>query len=441
MLAGVSGTVEKTVVSLYRVPEIRYYVLEKKMEAETMHVLKGRLVDLEEGRLIEKGLVAFKEDCILYAGEEDGYSVQEGTEVISVGEGTILPGFIDCHAHLTGEEDAGSFANGRLFGDQLLGAAYQLELLLEAGFTSVRDMSEAGLYLARGVERGVLRGPRIVPGGKVLGITSGHVDSCIEQDRAYYNAHDHLSYLMDGPDDCVRGVREQFRMGAKFIKICATGGVSSPTDRVDDVQFSPEELRAIVGEAKRHHSYVTAHCTGFEGAYQALLAGVECIEHGVMLTQREIDLMAEKQVPLVSTLDISLHVANIPGFPDWMHQKAVQCRDNNLRTIEMAKKAGIRIAFGSDYSNSKNTPYRRLGKEFLAMQEAGMSPLECLKAGTIDAALVMREEKLGLLKEGWHADLVVCDGNPLEDLSCVADADHIRFVAAKGKIVKNCYMR
>ncbi|MBQ6563185.1 MAG: amidohydrolase family protein [Clostridia bacterium] len=403
-----------------------------------MHVLKGRLLDLEAGRIVEKGLVAYENDCILYAGEADGFPVTEEMSITEAGTGTILPGLIDCHAHLTGEENAGSFANGRLFGDQLLGGAYQLGLLLESGFTSVRDMSEAGLYLSRGVERGVIPGPRIIPGGKVLGITSGHVDSSIEQDRDYYNAHDHLSYLMDGPDECVRGVREQFRMGAKFIKICATGGVSSPTDRIDDVQFSPEELRAIVGEAKRHHSYVTAHCTGYEGAYQALLAGVECIEHGVMLTQREIDLMAEKKVPLVSTLDISLHVANIPGFPDWMHQKAVQCRENNLRTIEMARKAGIRIALGTDYSNSKNTPYRKLGKEFLAMQEAGMSPVECLRAGTIHAAHVLRVEKLGLLKEGWHADIVVCDGNPLDTLSCVADAEHIRFVAAKGKIVKNC---
>ena len=342
-----------------------------------------------------------------------------------------------CHAHLTGEEDAGEYAGGKLFGDQLLGAAWQLGRILDSGFTGVRDMSEAGLYLSRAVERGVLEGPRIVPGGKVLGITSGHVDSCIEQDREYFNAHDHLSYLMDGPDDCVRGVREQFRMGAKFIKICATGGVSSPTDRVDDVQFSPEELRTIVGEAKRHHSYVTAHCTGYEGAYQALLAGVECIEHGVMLTQREIDLMAERQVPLVTTLDISLHVADIPGFPDWMHRKALQCRENSLRSYAMARKAGICIALGTDYSNSNNTPYRSLGKEFLAMEEAGFSRLEALRAGTVNAAKVMRVDRLGLLKTGYHADIVVCDGDPLEDLHCVSGAEHIRIVVAGGRVVRS----
>jgi len=402
-----------------------------------MNVIKGRMIDVENEVVIEEGLVAFEGERIAYAGAAQDYAIPEDAQVYDAGEGTILPGFIDVHAHLTGGEDAGSFGNGRLFGDQLIGGVYQLGELLKSGFTGIRDMSEAGLYLSRGVERGAITGPRIVPGGKVLGITSGHVDFYPHQTKEYYNETDHLSYLCDGPDECVRAVREQFRMGAKFIKICATGGVSSPTDRIDDVQFSPEELRAIVGEAKRHHSYVCAHCTGYEGAYQALLAGVECIEHGVALTQREIDLMAEKDVPLVTTLAVSLHVANIPGLPDWMHQKAVQCRENNIRTIEMARRAGVRIALGTDYSNSKNTSFLKIGREFESMVEAGMTNMEAVKAGTINAAQVMRVDELGALKAGWLADIAVCDGNPIEDISCIGNAEHIRFVVANGRIVKN----
>lgn len=400
-------------------------------------VLTGRLIDGLGGPPVERGLLAFEEEQILYAGPAEGYAIPEGAEVYDVGAGSILPGFIDVHAHLTGDEDAGGFAGGRCFGDQLLGGVYQLGLLLEAGFTGIRDMSEAGLYLSRGVERGAITGPRIVPGGKVLGITSGHIDLAPQLGPEDYNRTDHLSMLCDGPDGCVRAVREQFRMGAKFIKICATGGVSSPTDRVDDVQFSPEELRAIVEEARRHHTYVTAHCTGYEGAYQALLAGVSCIEHGVMLTQREIDLMAERDIPLVSTLWVSLHVADLPGIPEFSRQKARTCAEYNRRTIAMARERGVRIALGTDFSNSPNTPYLKLGREFEAMVEAGMTEMEAIQAGTLHAAQVMGVDKLGALADGWLADVAVTDGNPLEDISCLADAARITFVSANGKMVKN----
>lgn len=400
-------------------------------------LLKGRVIDAVSETAIEHGAVLIEGERILYAGEDSGCPKTDA-ETYSYKNGTILPGFIDVHAHLCGNENAGSFAGGKMFGDQLIGAVYQIGLLLDAGFTGIRDMSEAGLYLSRGVERGIIRGPRIVPGGKVLGITSGHVDSGPHLTKEYINAHDHLSMLCDGPDDCIRAVREQFRMGAKFIKICATGGVSSPTDRVDDVQFSPEELQAIVGEAKRHHSYVCAHCTGYEGAYQALLAGVECIEHGVMLTQREIDVMAEKNIPLVSTLSVSLGVANIPGLPDWMHEKALLCAENNKKTIAMARKAGIRIALGTDFSNSKNTPYLENGKEFEAMVRGGMTPMESIKAGTIHAAYVMRmDDQIGSLEAGKLADVVVVDGDPLSDIFCLTHADHVKMVIKNGRIEKN----
>ena len=400
-------------------------------------LLKGRMIDVIGGETIDPAAVLVEGNKITYAGPAAGCPRVEA-QVLEAGEGTILPGFMDVHAHLTGDEDAGSFAGGELLGDQIIGAVYQAGLLLDAGFTGLRDMSEAGLYVSRGVARGAIRGPRIVPGGKVLSITSGHVDMHPGMTKEYFNAHDHLSMLCDGPDDCVRAVREQFRQGAKFIKICATGGVSSPTDRVDDVQFSPEELRAMVEEAHRHHSYVTAHCTGYEGAYQALLAGVECIEHGVFLTQREIDLMAEKNVPLVSTLAVSLGVANIPGLPDWMHAKAVACAEGNIKTIAMARKAGLCIAFGTDYSNSKNTPYPENGSEFRAMLKAGMTHLEALRAGTINAAKVMRmEEEVGSLTAGKLADIVIADGDPLTDIECLTHADHIRLVVKDGKIEKN----
>ena len=402
------------------------------------YVLKGRVITAVSDAAIENGMVVVNGERIEYVGEYDASRLPEGAEVFDAGSGTVLPGFIDCHAHLTGEEDAGSFADGKLFGDQLLGAAYQCGLILDAGFTGLRDMSEAGLYLSRAVERGVLRGPKIMPGGRVMGITSGHVDLDMSMTKEEFNRSNHLAYVVDGVDDCIRGVREQFRMGAKFIKICATGGVSSPSDRVDDVQFSPEELRAIADEAKRHHSYVTAHCTGYEGAYAALRAGIDCIEHGIFLTRREIDIMKEMDATLVTTLAVSLGVANIPGLPDWMAKKTKACAEANVRTIQMAREAGIRIAFGSDYSNSENSPYKSLGSEFRAMTRAGMTNMEAIKAGTINAAyLMMTDEETGSLEEGKLADIVIVDGDPLTDIDVLTDADHVKLVMLNGRIEKN----
>lgn len=405
------------------------------------YILKGRLIDGNSDGAVEDGLVAVCGSQIAYAGPAVDFDMDcSGVPVYEAGGGTILPGFIDCHAHLCGEEDAGSFAGGKFFGDQLLGSAYQCGLLLDAGFTGIRDMSENGLYLSRAVERGILRGPKIMPGGKVLGITSGHVDLSPHMSKKSFNQTSHLCRLIDGPDDCIQGVREQFRAGARFIKICATGGVSSPTDRLDDVQFSPEELKAIAEEANRHHTYVCAHCTGNEGAYQALLAGITCIEHGIYLTQREIDLMKELDATLVTTLCVSLGVANIPGLPDWQAKKVKTCAKANIETIHLAKNAGIRIALGTDFSNSPNSPYLENGKEFEAMTRAGMTNMEAIKAGTINAAhLLMAEDKVGSLETGKLADIVIVDGNPLTDINCLTHADHVKLVMVDGVIKKNTF--
>ncbi len=395
------------------------------------YILKGRIIDGISDSPIEDGIVAIEEDKIAFVGKASDFNIPKDVQVIEAD--TILPGFIDCHTHLVGLSHSGSYADGRLFGDLLLGAAYETGQLVDAGFTGVRDMSEQGFYLSRAQKRGILRSPKIMPGGRCLSITGGHGDMWPYMSKDAENQDNPVEILCDGVDECIMAVREQFRKGAEFIKILATGGVSSPTDRVDDVQFSPEELRAIVEEAKRRHVYVTAHCTGNEGAYQALLAGVKCIEHGVMLTQREIDLMKEKDIPLVSTLYVSLSCAKLTNKPDWFMEKAKLCAEANLNTIEMARKAGIRIVFGTDFTRDFLTN----GREFTAMTEAGMTPMEAIRAATINGAYVMRKDDVtGSLETGKLADIVLAKGNPLEDITCIADAKNITHVFMEGKKVK-----
>lgn len=398
------------------------------------YILKGTIIDGVSSKPVDNGVVAITQDKISYVGSSENFELAEDVPVFSAQ--TILPGFIDCHIHLSGGEDAGESGDRASFGDTLLGAAYQAGILLDAGFTSIREMSEQGLYLARAQARGKLRAPRIIPGGRCLSVTSGHGDGGPEFTKEEVNKKSSTCMLCDGVDECTLAARMQFRKGAKFIKVFATGGVSSPTDNLDDIQFSFEELEAIVAEARRHHTYVTAHCTGNEGAYQALLAGVECIEHGVMLTQREIDLMAEMDVPLVTTLYVSRLCANLDG-PDWFKEKAAKCYAAHVNTIAMARKAGLCIALGTDFSNSHNTPYRHQGREFEAMVASGMTNMEAIQAGTINAARVIRmHDQIGSLETGKLADIVLLDGDPLTDIKILTDSVHVTAVFQSGTKVK-----
>lgn len=207
------------------------------------YILKGRLIDSLSDHAIEHGLVAVEGSRIVYAGDENGFDENAfdtvSATIIEASDKTILPGFIDCHAHLTGEENAGAFADGKVYGDQLLGAAYQCGLLLDAGFTGIRDMSENGLYLSRAVDRGILRGPKILPGGRILGITSGHTDMDPSISKEEFNRRDHMSRLVDGPWDCVQGVREQFRAGARLSRSVPPEAYLRPRTALTTCSFPP----------------------------------------------------------------------------------------------------------------------------------------------------------------------------------------------------------
>jgi imidazolonepropionase-like amidohydrolase len=353
--------------------------------AEKKAVL-GRYVDVINGTVIEDGAILVDGKNIIFAGKQADAPLTKEHECFSMEGGTILPGFIDCHAHIFGSEDYMAVPRDRM----VLKAAYDMKALLESGFTAARDNV--------------------------------------------------LTYLMDGTTECLKGVRKQFREGAQFIKICATGGVSSMSDGLEDVQFSDEELKAIVEEANRHGSYVAAHCSGLAGAKQALEAGIKTVEHGIHLDEECVEIMKQNDCSLVTTLDISFHVGDMPGLPEYMAVKAKQCAKTNRKSLELVHKAGINVALGTDYSNDEksHTKYKYIGKEFKAICDGGYTEMESLQIGTINGAKVMRmEDKIGSLEAGKFADIVIVEGNPLEQIEALADADHIRFVMKEGKIYKN----
>lgn len=397
--------------------------------------VSGRYVDVINGKVIEDGVILVEGKHIIYAGEKKDAPLHRDYESFCLEGGTILPGFIDCHAHICGMENYLAVPESRL----ILKAAYDMKVLMDSGFTAARDMTRISASLKWAVEHGYMDGPHIMPGGQVLSITSGHGDS--DTNYPYEYARDNvMTYLMDGAEGCLKGVRKQFREGAEFIKICATGGVSSMADGLEDVQFSDEELKVIVEEANRHGTYVAAHCSGLAGARQALKAGIKTVEHGIHLDEECVELMKKNDCSLVTTLDISFHVGDMPGLPEYMAVKAKQCAAANRISIDLVHKAGINVALGTDYGNDENanTGYKYIGKEFKAICDGGFNEMESLQIGTINGAKVMKmEDKIGSLDAGKFADIVIVEGDPLSDITVLSDADHVRLVMKEGKVYKN----
>ncbi len=399
-------------------------------------ILYGRVIDAVADEAIENGMVVVEGEKIIYTGARGGYQ-PDGTETVYEPEnGTIMPGFIDAHAHLNGTESV--HRSGDTPYELLLTTVRDLKDLVDAGVTGVREMSAFGGALKKAIEAGNITGPRIMPGGRVMSISSGHCDFDPTLTPQETNRRDLTGCLVDGPEDCYRMTRQQFREGAEFIKICATGGVSSAVDDFNDIEFSPEEIKVIVEEAARHNTYVTAHCTGTEGTKAAIRNGVKCIEHGVLLDEECVQMMAEKNIPLVTTLSVSLGLADMTGLPDYMMRKAKKLGDASKHSFALAHQYGIRVALGTDYSNSPNTPFKEIGKEFYSLTRCGYSNMEAIKAGTINGAYLMKSaDKFGSLEAGKLADLVIVNGNPLEDIKLLADADNIGLVMIGGDVKKN----
>jgi len=401
-----------------------------------VYIFYGQVINAVSDEPIRNGMVAVENDRIVYVGEKGGFTVPEGAVIYEKENATIMPGFIDAHAHLVGTDSVNRAGDTPY--DALIATIKDLSVLVDAGITGCRDMGRFGKHLKLAMEKGTIKSPRIMPGGRVMSPSAGHVDLEPEIPVDVYNEKSLIGYLADGTEGCLKGVRQMFREGAEFIKICATGGVSSAVDKLDDVQFSDEELRVIVDEAARHGTYVAAHCSGTAGTLQALKAGVKCIEHGIMLDEECIRLMKENDATLVTTLSISLGISEMTGLPDYMMKKAQNVKNFSMRSFAMAREAGIRVALGTDYSNTRNSPYREIGKEFYSLTRCGYSPMEAIKAGTINGTYLMKNDSItGSLESGKLADLVVVGGNPLDDIRILADSDNIKLVMIGGAVQKD----
>ena len=356
--------------------------------------------------------------------------------------GFILPGFFDTHVHLLFEGFNMVRDMQAPFSLRFYKSIDYMRRTLEAGVTSVRDAGGADAGVKQSVEDGDVLGPRMQISVSVLTITGGHGDGWMLSGNEWelFPAYPGFPHgRVDGAEHVRQKVRQVLRAGAEVVKVCATGGVLSPTDHPEFIQFSPQELRVIVEEAAfRRGVKVMAHAQGAEGIKNAVRAGIHSIEHGVYLDDEAIDLMLEHGTYLVPTLLAPLGVLEVGesgGMPDYGLRKAREVVEIHSQSISKAHQAGVKIAMGTD---SAVTPHGQNLRELGLMVSIGMSPMEAIVASTsIAAACLGWDDRLGTLESGKLADLILVKDDPLKNIRSLENVDNISLVMKDGKIVKN----
>ncbi|WP_328608445.1 amidohydrolase family protein [Amycolatopsis sp. NBC_00345] len=333
-----------------------------------------------------------------------------------------VPGLIDCHVHVTAvSADLGSVAD-RSPAYVAAQASHLLADMIARGFTSVRDVGGADFGLAAAVSQGLFAGPRIFFGGKALSQTGGHGDLRPEG-RDVHDQHyavPGLGRVCDGVDEVRRAARDEIRRGAHHLKLMLSGGCASHTDRIDSLQFSDEEVRAIVQEAAAANLYTAGHAYTAEAVNRGLELGVRTIEHGNLLDATSIELFLRHNafyVPTLVTYQALLEQSRELGFTDEQYTKVVKVTENGFEALRLADAAGVRIAYGSDLLGAMQS---RQSEEF-TLRGKVQSPGAVLRSATTVAAELLRQEgSLGVLAPGARGDVVLARGNPLDDLDVLA---------------------
>ncbi len=409
-------------------------------QSRVVAVRAGALIDGTGADPVREAVVVITDGRITAVGS--GVAIPRGAELIDLSGMTVLPGFVDAHTHLTApiigapgwESDRVRYSPAHV----ALRAASNAREVLEAGYTSAREVGApkfTDVALRDAINSGWAAGPRMQVAAHALGITGGHCDLStgfapgalgyepgIEEGNA------------DGPEEIRRAIRYQVKYGADLIKICATGGVISFGDSVGVQQYGEEELRAVVQYAHLVERRVAAHAHGTAGIKAAVRAGVNSIEHGTLLDDEGIRLMAERGTYLVSTLMAGgaiIEMANDGRLTGQLAEKALVIGPQMPRTVHRAWQAGVPIALGTD---NIFDPHSTDGREFSLLVEAGLPPMDAIVAGTKNGAELMGwGADVGTIQSGRYGDLVGVRGDPLEDITLLERVD---FVMQGGEVVK-----
>ncbi len=402
---------------------------------EAKRLIPGR------GQPIEDALLILENGIINFAGAAaDGPPPEDGNTITT---NTVMPGMWECHGHFIGTYTA-NISEMHTLRPQLAAMRVTADArrVLDAGFTSVREMGGMGTFLARAIDEGQVVGPNVYASGSMLSMTAGHGDEHgmdLDFARASMARQWGEDNICDGPDECRAGVRRMLRLGAKVIKIHASGGVMSELDDPQLPQFSKAELEAIVDEATRMERLVGAHCHGKRGILAALEAGVKTIEHGTYLDEEAADAMIESEAILVPTrwiLEYLMTEGEKHGMPEYARIKGEVASQNHAAALAIAVDKGVKIALGTDIWATGL--WGRNGEELAYMVEAGLTPLQAIETATANGpdTLGPQAPKSGQLVEGFDADVICVNGDPSSDVTVLAAPANITHVWKNGTQVK-----
>jgi imidazolonepropionase-like amidohydrolase len=414
---------------------------------EVLAIVGGRVIDGLGCDPIEKGTILIERDRITAVGKDSNVSIPRGARVADAAGRTVLPGMIDCHVHSTyrARDIRKHLTNTPTY--NVLRSTHILEETLACGVTTARDMGGADAGFREAIADGLIKGPRLLISIVMISQTGGHGDSWVPagvrlQKRAWLP-----SGVCDGPDEMRKLVRTLLMAGADFIKICTTGGITSLTDSWDEPQFAADEIRTAVAEAAAKRKRVAVHAEGLDGIRNALCADIYSLEHGWFMDEQCVDQMIERGIWWVPTIAlVPLSVERRKNDPAWSSQQLAKEDDKDAAIYQAmqkqiplwkeAVKRGIKVAMGTDQSHRLLVGQNLVEMAFM-VKWLGMSEMEVIVSSTSGAARCIERPELGALAPGRIADVLVVDGDPLQDIAVLQHRDRLHLIMKEGKPYRN----
>ncbi|MEI9923020.1 MAG: amidohydrolase family protein [Bradyrhizobium sp.] len=410
-------------------------------------IVGGTLIDGLGGDPIRSGVVVIEDGRIIAAGSEKNVAIPSKARLIDASGRTVLPGFIDCHVHGTyrARDMRQHLLNAPTY--NVLRSIDIFRETLACGITTARDMGGADAGFRAAIEEGLIDGPRLLISLGMISQTGGHGDYWVPADMRIQKRAWLPNTVADGVEEIRRVVRELLMRGADFIKICATGGITSITDSWDEPQFTIEEIRTAVEEAAAKKRRVAVHAEGIDGIRNAVQAGIHTLEHGWFIDEQCVDKMIQMNtwwVPTLALVPLSMKkrgddkswAGHQMGQEDVKDRQIYDLMQAQIPVWKEAVRRGVKVAMGTDQSHRLLVGENMVELEFM-VNWLGMTPMEVIVASTSKAAECIERPELGALAAGKVADILVVDGDPLDDIKVMQERARLHLVMKAGKAFTN----